>query len=81
MGGHICDTPRSGRMVMHPPAEFLGRRFESWSVDVGGSAATILAAPGFQPPTKKSAAVCITIRPLPMPRSVGLPTAWTRVCH
>ena len=81
MGRHTYDTPSSGRMVMHPAAEFLGRRFESWPVDAGGGAAAILAAPRFEAPTKKSAAACITIRPLPKLRSVGLPTAWTRVCH
>ena len=81
MGRHTYDTPSSGRVVMHPAAEFLGRRLESWSVNAGGGGAIILAAPGFGPPTKKSAAACITIRPLPMLRAVGLPTAWTRVCH
>ena len=81
MGRHIYDTLSSGRMVMPTAAEFLGRRSESWLVDGGGGGTAILAAPGFGSPTKKSAAACITIRPLLMLRSIGLPTAWTRVCH
>ena len=51
-GRHICVTSTPGRMVTHPAAEFLGRRFESWSVDAGRGAAAVLAT-GFEPPTKK----------------------------
>ena len=63
MGRHITVTSNPGRMVTHLTAEFLGRRFESWSVDAGGG-----AVPWFKPPTKKSTAACITIRPLPVLR-------------
>ena len=35
----------------------LGRRFESWSVDAGGGSAA-----GFEPPTLRSTAACISIR-------------------
>ena len=47
-----------------PNCSILGRRFQSCSVDAGSGAAAMLAAPGFEPPTKKFAAACITIRPL-----------------
>ena len=46
-----------------------------------GGAAAVLAAPRFEPPTKKSMVACITIRPLPIPSLDVLPTAWKRVCH
>ena len=59
----------------------LGRRFESCPADAGGGAAAVLATPGFEPPTQKSAAACITIRPLLLLTPVVLPTAWTRVCY
>ena len=76
----VCQThPRSNGNA--PSRRFFGRRFESWSLDAGGGAAAVLAAPGFEPPIKKSAATCITIRPLPILSLVVLPTAWTRVCR
>ena len=81
VGRHIYVTSSPGRMVTYPAAELLGRWLESWSGDAGGGAAAILAAPGFEPPTKKSAVACIAIWPLPMLRPAVLPTAWTRVCH
>ena len=64
MARHTCRTSSSSRMVMHLAAEFLGRRFQSWLVVAGGSAAAMLATAGFEPPTEKSANACITIRPL-----------------
>ena len=82
--------PSNGRQVFHirlrsngnaPGRRFLGRLFESWSVDAGRGAAAVLAAPGFEPLAKKSVAACITIRPLPGLDPIVLPTAWTRVCH
>ena len=62
-GGSLLSHPRpsNGNALGR---RLLGRRFESWSVDAGGGAAAILAAPGFAAPAKKSAAACITIRPL-----------------
>ena len=46
---------------------------------VGGRAAAIFARKGFETPTKKSVASCITVRPLIAVRGVVLPTAWTWV--
>ena len=60
--------------------KILGWRFDSLSMDAGVAAA-ILAAPGFEPPTKKSVAACITIWPLLILSTVVLPTVWTHVCH
>ena len=57
----------------------LGLRFDSRSMGAGAGA--VLAALGFEPPTKKSAAVCITIRPLPFTGPVVLPTGCGCVCH
>ena len=48
---------------------------------VGGGGGGIIGRPGFEPPTKKSAARCITIRPLLDTRIKGVPTTWGRVCH
>ena len=55
-----------------------GLRIESWS-DGGSGAAAIWVASGFEP--KRTAAACITIRPLRMLILIALPTAWGRVCH
>ena len=38
-----------------PGRRILGRQFDSWSMGAGGGTAAVLAAPGFEPPTKKSA--------------------------
>ena len=64
-----------------PSRIFFRRQFESWWGDAGGGVTTVLAPPGFAPPTKMTAAACITIRPLSVLRAIPLPTAWTRVCH
>ena len=47
----------------------------------GGGGGGIFTGPGFEPPTKKSVASCITIRPLLDYQDKGVPTAWGRVCH
>ena len=58
-GRHICVTATPGRMVTHPTANFLGRRFESWWVDAGGGgAAAVLAAQGFEPHYHSATANC-----------------------
>ena len=75
----MSHPPRSNGNA--PSRRFFNRRFESWLVDASGGAAAVLAALGFEPPTKKSAVGCITIRSLPILRPIVLPTAWTRVCH
>ena len=76
---HFCHNP--GRMVTQPAAWFYVGGSNLGRLTVVGGAAVIFARPGFEPPTKKSAAGCITIRPLLAPREAVLPTAWSRVCH
>ena len=77
---HFCYIhPRSNNNA--PGRTILGGRFESWSADAGSGTAALLAAPGFEPPTKKYAAAYITVRPLLILRPAILPTAWTRVCR
>ena len=64
MGMHISDVTIHGRMVVQPRADFLvGGLNPCLSTAIGGAAA-MSARPGFEPPTKKSAAGYITIRPL-----------------
>ena len=55
----------------------LGRKIvPGWTAT---AALPTLAAPGFETPTKRSAAACITIPLLPMLRPIVFPTAWSRV--
>ena len=75
-----CHTV-AGRMVTQ----------QTVAVKVGGSSpgfysvfdrgGDIFGRPGFEPPTKKSAACVITIRPLLHWGAKGVPTACARVCH
>ena len=51
---------------------------------VVGGAAAMFARPGFEPPSKRSAVSCITIRPRITIWSLlawSLPTAWDCVCQ
>ena len=41
----------------------FGRQFEPWCGQYGSGAAAGVHRPGFEPPTEKSAAWCVTIRP------------------
>ena len=80
MGTHVAAITNPGRMVTQLAAGFwFGSSCPCQSTVIASAA--MLARQGFEPPTKKFAVGCITIRPL---RALGialLPAAWSRVCH
>ena len=81
MGMQPLVVKTHGQMVAQPAVVFsVGGSNPCLSTAIGG-AAGMCARPGFEPPTKKSAAGCTTIRPLLALGKLSLPTAWSQVCH
>ena len=77
---HRCHiNPRSNGNAAHCGI-FFSRSNPGRSTVVVGAAA-MFAKPEFEPPTKKSAVGCITIRPLLALTLDYLCTACSRVCH
>ena len=61
---HVAAITNPGRMVTQPAADFWVGGLNPCQPTVVVGTAAMFARPGFEPPTKKSAVGCITIRPL-----------------
>ena len=57
-------TSNPGRIVTEPATTFYVGSLNPGRLTVIGGAAAMFTQSGFEPPTKKSAPGCITIRPL-----------------
>ena len=64
VGRHIAVTPNAGRMVTLPTAKSLLGNLSPGRSTIAGGGGTILAPPGFEPPTIKTLVSYITIWPL-----------------
>ena len=70
-------TKCCGRMVMHPAADFFIADSNPGRANMAAPPPMAVDWQGFEPPTKKSAASCVTIRPWFGATVQRIPTVWS----
>ena len=68
---------RCGRMVMPPTADFLVPGSNPGRANMAAAPPMTVDRQGFEPPTKKNAAGCVTIRPCFVATVQRILTAWS----